>query len=105
MNNQDKLKKLADMAGYKSFKDEDEHGVETGEVILFNGFKAWDPLNDMNQALEVWRASGSEFFSIDGEKDGTFTATLDPCPWAEDWHTGKTEAESLCNCLLEIDNA
>lgn len=101
MKDQEKLKKLAEMAGIP---------VQGGRRCAGLG-PIWNPLEDMNQALEVWRAGKSEFsfgetFCVGSFTGyGTFSATLEPHPCLNDWVTGPTEAEALCNALLEIGGA
>jgi len=96
MNNQDKLKKLAEMAGVP---------VQGGRRCAGFG-PIWNPLEDMNQALECWRVSGWDVLLIEDDSDDDevcFSCKL--CIALGGWYSGKTEAESLCNALLEIPNA
>jgi hypothetical protein len=106
MTNQDKLKKLAGMAGKETETCLGRLMVLDYKASSMESYLIWNPLEDMNQALEVWRAKYKGYNTslcfveaYKGRYEDHYSCVIEDL-----WVTGKgnTEAEALCNAMLAI---
>ena len=93
MNNQDKLKKLAEMANIP---------VQGGRRCAGLG-PVWNPLEDINQAYEIVDKMIVLCEEYSRYGSGFFCQIKHQGKWYGEY--GAVRAEALCNALLEIPNA